>query len=114
MRVLNISPLKGTATSKLTEAMDVARGGKFLTGNPVYPATAWWTYTEATCKYSCQATEYLYAGRVEHSHWSRSVEILCSDWWNLSILAPRGKGSILYALYHNNNDKWLLHGKNQL
>ena len=22
-----------------------------------------------------------------HSHWSRSVEILCSDWWNFNILA---------------------------
>ena len=28
-------------------------------------------------------------GRVEHSHWSRSIQILCSDWWNLTMLAPR-------------------------
>ena len=21
--------------------------------------------------------------RVVHSHWSRSVQILCSDWWNV-------------------------------
>ena len=27
--------------------------------------------------------------RVEHSHWSGSVEILCSDWLNLTMLAPR-------------------------
>ena len=27
--------------------------------------------------------------RVEHSHWSRSLEILCSDWLNLTMLAPR-------------------------
>ena len=25
------------------------------------------------------------ASRVEHSHWSRSVEILCSDWSNLTM-----------------------------
>ena len=27
--------------------------------------------------------------RVEHYHWSRSIQILCSDWWNLAMLAPR-------------------------
>ena len=27
--------------------------------------------------------------RMEHSHWSRSVQILCSDWWNLTMLVPR-------------------------
>ena len=26
--------------------------------------------------------------RVEHSHWSRSVQILDSHWWNLTMLAP--------------------------
>ena len=29
------------------------------------------------------------SARVMHSHWSRSVEILCSDLWNLTMLAPR-------------------------
>ena len=29
--------------------------------------------------------------RVVHSHWSRSVEILCSDWLNLTMLAPKSK-----------------------
>ena len=27
--------------------------------------------------------------RVEHSHWSRSVEILCSDWLNFTMVVPR-------------------------
>ena len=27
--------------------------------------------------------------RVEHSHWSRPVRILCSDWWNFTIRVPR-------------------------
>ena len=26
---------------------------------------------------------------VEHSHWSRSVEILSSYWWNFNRLVPR-------------------------
>ena len=32
--------------------------------------------------------------RVEHSHWSRSLQILCSDWWNLTMLAPRSTFAI--------------------
>ena len=35
--------------------------------------------------------------RVEHSHWSRSVQILCSHWLNLTMQAPRS-----IPLYHNN------------
>ena len=27
--------------------------------------------------------------RVEHSHWSRIIEILCSDWWNFTMLVSR-------------------------
>ena len=28
-------------------------------------------------------------GRVLHSHWSTSLEIMCSDWLNLTLLMPR-------------------------
>ena len=31
----------------------------------------------------------LLGGRVEHSHWSRSVQILCSHWLNLTMMVPR-------------------------
>ena len=55
-------PLKGTNTSLLTEAMDVARGGKLETPPYVYNEDAWWTYTDESCDYSCQATEYIYQG----------------------------------------------------
>ena len=26
--------------------------------------------------------------RMEHSHWSRSLQIPCPDWWNLTMLVP--------------------------
>jgi len=51
-----------TPTSKLTQAMDIARGGKFLTPPSSYPSTAWYTYDDSTCGYGCQATEYIYWG----------------------------------------------------
>lgn len=47
--------------SELAKAMDIARGGKFLTIPSSYPANAWYTYNDKTCDYaSCQTIEYLY------------------------------------------------------
>ena len=49
-----------SGTTLLTQAMDVARGGKFLTIPTSYPANAWYTYNDSTCDYSCMSTEYFY------------------------------------------------------
>ncbi|MEL6672428.1 MAG: hypothetical protein AAFR61_09555 [Bacteroidota bacterium] len=47
--------------SLLAEAMDIARGGQFMSIPDPYPAEAWYTYDDATCDYaSCQTIEYLY------------------------------------------------------
>jgi len=52
----------GIQTSKLTTAMDVARGGKFDQAPASYPAGAWFTYDDTSCGYGCQVTEYVYWG----------------------------------------------------
>ena len=52
--------LNPEGNSKLTAAMDVARGGKFLEVPEQYPDDAWLTYTDAGCAYKCQASEYLH------------------------------------------------------
>ena len=54
--------VKTTSNSLLTQAMDVARGGRFTTIPSSYPSTAWYTYNDTTCLYDCQATEYIYWG----------------------------------------------------
>lgn len=47
--------------SELAKAMDIARGGKFLSIPNSYPADAWYTYNDSTCDYnSCQTIEYMY------------------------------------------------------
>ncbi len=47
--------------SELANAMDIARGGQFLSIPNNYPADAWYTYDDSTCDYaSCQTIEYLY------------------------------------------------------
>lgn len=47
--------------SELADAMDIARGGKFLSIPSSYPDGAWYTYSDQTCEYAdCQTIEYLY------------------------------------------------------
>jgi len=46
--------------SQLTDAMDIARGGRFKEVPDKYPDGAWWSYQEPGCSYHCQATEYLF------------------------------------------------------
>ena len=47
--------------SDLANAMDIARGGQFITIPKHYPANAWYSYDDQTCDYaSCQTIEYLY------------------------------------------------------
>lgn len=47
--------------SELANAMDIARGGQFLTIPSSYPDSAWYSYDDPTCDYAdCQTIEYLY------------------------------------------------------
>ena len=46
--------------TKLGDAMDKARGGRFLAIPNKYPKKAWYTYYDDTRDYGCQATEYNY------------------------------------------------------
>ncbi len=47
-------------SSLMTEAMDVARGGQFLSVPNQYPSDAWYHYDDQTCDYGCMAIEYMY------------------------------------------------------
>ncbi len=65
----------GTA---LGDAMDLARGGRFMEIPSPYPGDAWYSYDDQTCDYNCMAAEYIYwaitsvlggqefEGRLEH------------------------------------------------
>jgi hypothetical protein len=47
--------------SEIANAMDIARGGQFITIPGSCPENAWYTYDDETCEYSdCQTIEYLY------------------------------------------------------
>jgi hypothetical protein len=46
--------------TEMSNAMDLARGGQFISIPNPYPTNAWYSYDDQTCDYSCQAGEYIY------------------------------------------------------
>ena len=46
--------------TKVANAMDRARGGRFIRVPKKYPPNSWFRYDDKSCDYSCQVTEYLY------------------------------------------------------
>lgn len=51
-----------TPGTTLANAMDKARGGRFMQIPDPYPEGAWYTYDDRTCDYGCMAAEYIYWG----------------------------------------------------
>ena len=51
-------------SSLLSAAMDVARGGQYLTVPSSYPEESWYHYDDVTCDYGCMAIEYIYWAQV--------------------------------------------------
>lgn len=52
--------------SEIAKLMDEARGGYYTEVPDQYPDTAWYTYSDTTCDYKCQTTEYFYWGLLTH------------------------------------------------
>ena len=46
--------------TEIANAMDLARGGRFLGVPDEYPDDAWYSYYDETCDYDCVASEYIY------------------------------------------------------
>jgi len=46
--------------TEISNALDKARGGRFMEVPEHYPEDAWFTYDDTTCDYDCQNSEYIY------------------------------------------------------
>ena len=92
---------ENTGTS-LTNAMDIARGGNFMTIPNPYPANAWYTYDDQTCEYDCMATEYIYWAMTSilGAQENRLNEI--TQEWDLNTSAlVQKRDSTIYSLLTN-------------
>ena len=72
-------------SSDMSYAMDIARGGQFLTIPSKYPEAGWYHYDDWTCDYQCMAIEYLYWSIVSNMGLLDN-SIICSgiyDEWEL-------------------------------
>lgn len=94
--------------SKLTVAMDVARGGKFTTPPATYPTGAWYTYDDTTCGYSCMVTEYIYWGI---SAWSGALVGRGTDReWRFDTRAKLEAGDLLLTALIKNTTVYKVPG----
>ena len=48
--------------TEMANAVDLARGGRYMDPPEQYPEDAGYTYYDETCDYDCQLSEYLYGG----------------------------------------------------
>ena len=87
--------------SVLGDAMDVARGGQFISIPASYPANAWYTYDDKTCDYSCMATEYFYwslTSILGAQDGSGRLEQINQEWKLNTKDLVQQKDSLVYAL----------------
>ena len=101
-----LEPGDGNTYNLLTDAMDIARGGRFKTVPTPYPAAAWYSYDDTTCDYACMATEYFYWGLTTllggqcDFRASRRAEI-ASEWTPCTKTEFQDTDPTLYALLTN-------------
>ncbi|KGJ86479.1 alpha/beta fold hydrolase [Colwellia psychrerythraea] len=90
--------------SEIANAMDIARGGQFETIPASYPDSAWYTYDDETCNYSCMVTEYVYWSLTSILGAQAGDERLAqiNNEWQLNTLEKvQSKGLAVHALLTN-------------
>lgn len=87
--------------TKLTKAMDVARGGYFDSIPSFYPSTAWYSYDDETCDYACMATEYLYWATTSYLGAQKNRLNQIYKEWRLNTKRKLKKDVLIYKLLEN-------------
>ena len=85
----------------LANAMDIARGGQFETIPASYPDSAWYTYDDETCNYSCMATEYTYwslTSILGAQNFDGRFEQIKNEWQLNTLEKVQNQDPTIYAL----------------
>ena len=95
-------------SSLLTAAMDVARGGQFMSVPNNYPASAWYHYDDWTCDYECMAIEYVYWAQVSNMGIlddAQTASGIANEWEPYNATLLQSMDVLMYALITNSQYK---------
>lgn len=95
-------------SSELTDAMDVARGGQFMSIPNPYPDEAWYHYDDWTCDYECMAMEYLYWCVVTNMGILADTETcngIANEWEPCSLELFESTDILMFNLVTNSENK---------
>jgi hypothetical protein len=88
-------------SSLLSAAMDVARGGQFMSVPNNYPPSAWYHYDDHTCDYQCMAIEYLYWAIVSYMGIlddPQTAQGIANEWGPYNATLLQSTDVLMYAL----------------
>ena len=88
-------------SSLMSTAMDVARGGQFMTIPNPYPASAWYHYDDNTCDYECMAIEYIYWALVSNMEIlddPQTASGIANEWEPYNATLLQSMDTLMYAL----------------
>ena len=88
-------------SSLMSAAMDVARGGQFMTIPNPYPYSAWYHYDDQTCDYECMIIEYMYWALVSNMGIlddAQTASGIANEWEPYNALLLQSMDTLMYAL----------------
>jgi len=88
-------------SSLMSDAMDVARGGQFMTIPNPYPASAWYHYDDWTCDYECMMIEYIYWAIVSYMGIlddAQTAQGIANEWEPYNATLLQSTDILMYAL----------------
>ena len=88
-------------SSLMSTAMDVARGGQFMTIPNPYPASAWYHYDDWTCDYECMMIEYMYWAIVSYMGIlddTQTAAGIANEWEPHNAILLQSMDVLMYAL----------------
>ncbi len=91
----------GPNSSLMSAAMDVARGGQFMTVPNSYPYSSWYHYDDYTCDYECMMIEYMYWALVSNMGILDDVQTasgIAEEWEPYNTTLLQSMDFLMYSL----------------